>query len=207
MEGIKNILFDMGGVIISLDRMGAVDAFKKLGFDDIETYLGDFRQKGAFLEVEEGDINKEEFFEKIRKHIPAATDAEITDAFMGFVTGLPVEKLQLLRQLKEKGYRVMMLSNTNPVIFPVICEKYFTQEGLTVNDYFEDIFLSYEIKAAKPDPNAFKAVLDISGIKAEETLFIDDSQTNLSTSELFGFKTFLAPQNQDFSYFFESQNF
>lgn len=202
MEGIKNILFDMGGVLINLDRMEAVKAFEALGFADINNYLGDYGQQGAFLALEEGSISVEQFYDRIRTHIPAATDEQIADAFMQFLRGLPVSKLEMLRKLKAKGYRLMLLSNTNPVMYPHICETYFRQEGLTINDYFDDIFLSYELGAIKPDAKIFRMVIERSGVMADETLFIDDSQANLDASVRFGFETYLAPQNQDFSAIF-----
>ena len=202
MEGIKNILFDMGGVLIDLDRMEAVRAFEALGFTDVNKYLGDYGQQGAFLELEDGSITPAEFYDRIRQHIPQATDEQIADAFMQFLRGLPLYKLEMLRKLKAKGYRLMLLSNTNPVMFPRICDTYFRQEGLTVGDYFDDIFLSYEPKAIKPDEKIFRRVLEQSGVRADETLFIDDSQANLDASIRFGFETYLAPQNQDFSAIF-----
>jgi putative hydrolase of the HAD superfamily len=192
----------MGGVLINLDRMEAVKAFEALGFADINNYLGDYGQQGAFLALEEGSISVEQFYDRIRTHIPAATDEQIADAFMQFLRGLPVSKLEMLRKLKAKGYRLMLLSNTNPVMFPRICETYFRQEGLTINDYFDDIFLSYELGAIKPDAKIFRMVIERSGVMADETLFIDDSQANLDASVRFGFETYLAPQNQDFSAIF-----
>lgn len=192
----------MGGVLVDLDRMQAVKAFEALGFKDINDYLGDYGQKGAFLEMEDGRISEEEFYQEIRKKIPQATDEQIAHAFMQFLQGLPVYKLQMLRRLKEKGYRLMLLSNTNPLMFPRICDTYFKQEGLSIDDYFDDIFLSYELEGIKPDPKVFRKVLDISGVNPEETLFIDDSQTNLEASQIFGFETYLAPQNSDFSAIF-----
>ncbi|MGL4292668.1 MAG: HAD family hydrolase [Bacteroidales bacterium] len=199
MEGIKNILFDMGGVLIDLDRMKAVKAFEALGFSDINDYLGDYGQKGAFLEMEDGQISETEFYNRIRQHIPQASNEQIAHAFMQFLQGFPVYKLKMLRDLKEQGYRMMLLSNTNPLMFPRICDTYFKQEGLSINDYFDDIFLSYELGAIKPDSKIFRKVLEISGVKAEETLFIDDSAANLEASRYFGFETYLAPQNSDFS--------
>lgn len=203
MEGIKNILFDLGGVLIDLDRKQAVKAFESLGFTNVNDFLGDYGQKGAFMELEDGKISEAEFYDRIRQHVPDATDEQIADAFMQFLQGLPVYKLQMLRRLKEKGYRLMLLSNTNPLMFPRICDTYFRQEGLSIDDYFDDIFLSYELKAIKPAPAIFERVLEQSGVNAEETLFIDDSQENLDASQVFGFETYLAPQNQDFSHIFK----
>ncbi|MEG1616725.1 MAG: HAD family phosphatase [Bacteroidales bacterium] len=202
MNGIKNILFDMGGVLVDLNRHACIEAYENLGFNDVSEYLGDYGQKGEFLQLEEGSISSEIFFEKIRTHIPEASDAEITAAFCKFLVDMPLYKLEMLRKLKEKGYRLLLLSNTNPLLFPYICETYFTRQGLTISDYFTDLFLSYEIGAIKPDPKAFEAVIAGSGINPEETLFIDDSQENLDVAITFGFETYLAPQNSDFSSIF-----
>ncbi len=205
MKGIKNILFDLGGVLIDLDRSKSVDAFKKLGFDNIDDFLGDYGQKGPFLALEEGKFTEAEFYNAVREHIPNASDKEIADAFMQFLQGLPVEKLKMVRNLKEKGYRTMMLSNTNPVMFGPICETYFKQEGLDINAYFDDIFLSYELGCIKPDEKIYKRLIEKSGINPSETLFIDDSKANLDTAVTIGFETFLAPQYSDFSHIFEEK--
>ena len=202
MNGIKNILFDLGGVLVDLDRMACVHAFENLGFTNVKDFLGDYGQKGAFKELEEGKISKEEFFERIRTHIPQATDTEIAKAFQQFIQGLPVYKLKMLRDLKRRGYRVMLLSNNNPVVFPYICEQYFRQEGMTVKDYLDDIYLSYELQLLKPDTKIFQTLIERSGINPEETLFIDDSQDNLDVARYLGFETYLAPQNTDFSAIF-----
>ena len=79
---------------------------------------------------------------------------------------------------------------------------YFTQEGLTLEDYFDGIFLSYQIKAVKPDPEAFRQVIKLSGVIPEETLFIDDSQKNLDSASGFGFETLLSDEPDHFMKYF-----
>lgn len=202
MNQLKNILFDMGGVLVDLDRQSCVTAYEKLSFKHIDTLLGEYGQLGAFKELEEGVISESQFYDAIRQEIPQASNQEIAHAFIQFLQGLPVERLQLLRRLKAQGYRLLMLSNTNPVVFPYICENYFTQEGFTIHDYFETLFLSYELGAIKPDPKSFEEVILRSGIDPRETLFIDDSQENLRVAAQFGFETYLALPGVDFSHIF-----
>ncbi len=202
MEGIKNILFDLGGVLVDLDRFKAIAAFEKLGFTTIESYLGDYGQKGPFLALESGEIDEAEFYDAIRKEIPHASDEEIAHAFMLFLQGLPVSKLAMLRDLKAQGYRILMLSNTNAIMFPFICDTYFKQEGYDVHTYFDDIFLSYEMKAIKPEAKIFAQIIEKAGIDPTETLFIDDSQENLDAAQPFGFETYLAQPRTDFSHIF-----
>ena len=202
MEGIKNILFDLGGVLIDLDRSKAVTSFEKLGFARIASYLGDYGQKGPFLALEAGKISESEFYDAIRKEIPLASNEEIAQAFLPFLQGLPEAKLAMLRDLKSRGYRIMMLSNTNPIMFPIICETYFKQEGYTIDTYFDDIFLSYEMQAIKPEAKIFEQIIRETGIDPTETLFIDDSQENLEAAKPFGFETYLAPPRTDLSHIF-----
>lgn len=66
-QKIKNILFDLGGVIISLNKQEALNRFTAIGFPNIEDYLGEFRQEGIFLEYEEGKISPEGFYKEFRK--------------------------------------------------------------------------------------------------------------------------------------------
>ncbi|MDO5571513.1 MAG: HAD family phosphatase [Bacteroidales bacterium] len=196
MRGINNILFDMGGVLVDISRQSCVDAYLKLGFRDVNSYLGDYGQKGPFLKIENGELTEQQFYDAIHAIIPNASNKEIADAFNQFITGLPVYRLELLSLLKAKGYRLMLLSNTNPIVFEK-AKELFTQLGLTINNYFDDIFCSYQIKAIKPDPQAFQSVIEISGIVPEETLFIDDSQNNLNAAMAFGFETLLATDGMD----------
>lgn len=203
MEGIKNILFDLGGVLVNLNREACIEAYEKIGFKDIRSYLGDYGQKGPFKELEEGNIGVTEFYEQIRPLTDNATDEQIADAFKAFLVDFPIDKLQLLRSLKEKGYRMLLLSNTNEILFPFVCETYFRQEGLSITDYFDQLFLSYEMRALKPDERAFLHVIEHGGIQPEETLFIDDSQENLDRAAYLGFETYLAPPYSDFSHIFK----
>ena len=192
----------MGGVLIDIEKQCCVDAFLKLGFENIEDYLGDFEQKGAFMQLEEGSISENQFYESIREEIPNASNEEIAEAFNAFITGMCKGKLEMIEDLKSRGYRVLLLSNTNPIIFPYVCEKYFKSGDKDIDYYFDSTFLSYELGATKPNPNIFRELIKRSGIMPEETLFIDDSQANLDSAAQFGFETYLAKQSTDFSHIF-----
>ena len=66
---VKNIIFDMGGVLINLDQQRCMDSFKKLGFKDIETYIDPYTQECFFSDFETGNMSNEEFFESHRRGI------------------------------------------------------------------------------------------------------------------------------------------
>ena len=109
---IKNLLFDLGGVIMDIEKENCVQAYRELGLRNAEKYFGEFSQQGPFMLLEEGAISADEFHAYLRPELPAeVTDAQIDEAFCKFLTGIPVHRLAALRQLRRR-YKVFMLSNT-----------------------------------------------------------------------------------------------
>ena len=100
---IKNLLFDLGGVIMDLDRERCVRAFRKLGMENPDEFLGLYGQQGEFLRLEAGEIDAKEFHRRVRPLFrdPSVTDAEIDEAFNEFLIGIPVERLKALRELRK----------------------------------------------------------------------------------------------------------
>lgn len=204
MCGIRNLLFDLGGVIIDLDRQRCVDALVALGDSHAEELLGLYGQQGEFMKLEAGEISAADFLTYMHSRVgQEISDSEIVEAINAFLIGIPIERLQLLRQLRKR-FRVMMLSNTNPIMFDTKIADCFAQEGLTVEDYFDDIFLSYRLKTCKPSAAIFEQVIASSHIVPQETLFFDDSQKNLEAAAALGFRTHLVTLDCDITSFFNS---
>ncbi len=185
-SGIKNIIFDLGGVIIDLDRNRAVSALTALGLKEADSLLGLYRQEEPFLGLETGRIEAGAFFDLIREKCPGATDSQITEAFDRFLIGIPTHRLERLRQLRRNGYRLYVLSNTNPVMYNGWITNAFRAEGLTINDYFDGIVASFQELTCKPDPTIFQRVLTRYGLKPEETLMLDDSAANCDAARSVG---------------------
>ncbi len=177
-DGIRNIVFDLGGVVIDLCRENAVAALRALGLKEADQMLGLYRQEEPFLGLETGRITAGEFFETIRRSCPGASDTQITEAFNAFLVSLPIERLERLRLLRREGYRVFALSNTNPVMFHSWIARAFRQEGMQVNDYFDGIVASFEELCCKPDPAIFRTVLRRYSLDPAQTLMLDDSEKN-----------------------------
>lgn len=197
-QEIKNILFDFGGVIVSLDKQVALNRFTEIGFPNIEEYLGEFRQKGIFLEYEEGKINREDFVSEFRKlsNKEDVTAEQIDYAWLGFLDGIPEYKFQLLKDLRKK-YNVYLLSNTNPSVMGWAMSKDFSPEGVPISAYFDKCYLSFEIGCAKPDREIFDFIIADSKINPAETLFFDDGKANIEISEKLGFQAYLTNQDED----------
>lgn len=197
---IKNLLFDLGGVIMDLDRDRCVRAFEALGMKDADDFLGVYGQKGAFLALESGEIGAGEFHEAVKPLIgrPDVTDAEIDTAFNQFLVGIPVHRLEALRELR-KDYGIYLLSNTNPIMMEGKIPEEFRKEGREMADYFDGIFTSYEAKCCKPGKAIFDYAGKEGGLVPEETLFFDDSQANVDAARSYGFKAVLVKPGDEFA--------
>ena len=199
LKGIKNIVFDLGGVLITLDREEAVNRFKEMGLGNVAELLSAYHQKGIFLELEEGKLSQEEFYEAVRKEAGRFISNEtINYGWMGFMKEVPEYKLTLLEELREKGYRLYLLSNTNPVIMSWAFSSAFSPQGKSIDYYFDRLYLSYQIGYTKPHPEIFRFMFNDSGMLPSESLFIDDGAANVEMGEKLGMKTYLAANGEDF---------
>ncbi len=197
-NGVRNLLFDLGGVIMNLRRENCVVALQKLGLKEAEELLGLYCQSGPFLMLEEGKLSPAEFRKEICNKIGKHIDDEVIDsAFNEFLIGIPLARLHQLEELR-KDYKIYMLSNTNAIMFDSRIKEEFEQDGKSVKDYFDGICVSYEEGCAKPDRQIFVNLLKKFNIKAEETLFFDDSQKNLDAAEEMGFHTWLVEPGTEF---------
>lgn len=178
VQGIENVIFDLGGVVIDLDRDRAVRALETLGLKDADDMLGLYRQKEPFLGLETGRVKAGEFFDLLREQCPGATDTMLTTAFNEFLVDIPVERLEMLRRMRMAGYRIFVLSNTNPVMYNSWIASAFRKESGTINDYFDGIVTSFQELTCKPDPEIFATVLRRYGLDPACTLMLDDSDAN-----------------------------
>lgn len=195
---IKNLLFDLGGVIMDLDRGRCVKAFEALGMKDADDFLGLYGQKGAFLALEAGEIDAEEFHEEVRKLMShPVSDEEIDAAFNQFLVGIPVERLRALRELRKR-YPVYLLSNTNPIMMNSKIAEEFRKEGKEITDYFDGIVTSYEAKCCKPARGIFDYAVEKCGIQPEETLFFDDSEKNVKAARQYGYQAVVVNPGDEF---------
>lgn len=198
-KGIKNLLIDLGGVLINLDRQRCIENFQKLGLSNVDDLLDIRNQDGILMQQEKGLITPAEFRDGVRKMIgKAVSDQQIDAAWNSFLVDIPTQKLDLLLKLREK-YVVYLLSNTNPIHWEWTCTHLFPYRTFEVEDYFEKTYLSFEMKMAKPDPEIFQAIIEDAGIEPKETFFIDDSEMNCQTARELGISTYTAKAGEDWS--------
>lgn len=185
---IKNIIFDLGGVIITIDQDEAVRRFKELGLADADKWLDPYTQTGFFGDVESGKITAEEFRLKLSSVVGRDLSFdECKYGWLGYRKEMPAYKLEALRELRQKGFRLILLSNTNPYMMSWAQSGEFDGKGNTLDSYFDASYKSYELKTMKPDAAFFKAVLEGEGINPAESVFIDDGRKNIEAGESLGF--------------------
>ena len=130
------------------------------------------------------------------------TDSEIAAAYSAFLVGIPVAKLRQIMRLREAGVRTYVLSNNNPAAMVAI-RGAFTADGHTMDDYFDKIYLSYELHELKPSEAIFRKVIADSGVMPAETLFIDDGRKNVDAAQALGFAVYMPAPGEDFGHLFE----
>lgn len=197
----KNLVFDLGGVILDINRNRCVEQMLKIGFNDIDTYLGLYKQQGMILDVETGRITAGEFYDAVREHTGNRTlkDKEIQDAFTAFITGLPLNRIEALRNYRCAGYKLYVLSNTNPVMFHSVIDKLFREvSGGNIYSVFDGVITSFECRACKPEPEIFRELLERFNLNAEESLFFDDGESNCTAARALGIDSLLVPPGKDF---------
>ena len=185
---IRNLIFDLGGVLVSLDRQRCLGNFSsQLGFDNFGDYLNAYAQKGFFAKFESGEINAEQFRNEVRERCTkeGVTDQMIDSSLNSFLTHVDSYKVKLLLDLKQK-YNLLLLSNVNPIAWGRCCELFLEAYGVDIEDVFEKLYLSYEMECSKPGKEIFQKLISDSGIVPEETLFIDDSAANIEAGKEFG---------------------
>lgn len=196
MVDIQNIVFDLGGVIISLDKDRSIKRFKEIGVKNIESYLDAYEQKGLFLELENGGVDAESFCSELSKSVGRELSLdEVAHCWLGFAAEVPVYKLDYILELRKK-YNVFILSNTNPFIYEWAKTSGFSDAGRPVTDYCDRFYASYELKVTKPNPHIFELMIKDSGMQPDKTLFVDDGRLNIETAKQLGFATY-QPENRE----------
>ncbi len=180
MAKIKNLLFDLGGVLLNIDYNKTADAFKKLGAQQFEELYSQSGANHLFEELETGKISDNDFYTAIQQYCyPSTTKEQLETAWNAILLNFRITSIEYLSGLKEK-YNIYLLSNTNSIHLKAFGKIFEAEIGnACLDDYFIKAYYSHKIHLRKPYPSTYQFVLDDAGIKAEQTLFIDDSIVNI----------------------------
>jgi HAD superfamily hydrolase (TIGR01509 family) len=183
------IVFDLGGVILNIDYQLTIKAFEALGFKTFNEQYSKMQQSGLFDKLEKGLIGEAEFVATIKQDIPTATDQEIINAWNALILDFPIERLNLLVNLKSE-VDIYLLSNTNEIhlkAFNQVLKNEFELDSL--ESEFNKLYLSHEIHARKPEAAAFEIILKENKLSADRVLFIDDSPQHIEAAKKLGLHT------------------
>jgi HAD superfamily hydrolase (TIGR01509 family) len=198
---IKNIIFDLGAVLLNLDMLRTEAAFAALIGDkklhqSIQRQL--FEQK-LFSKFETNEIKEAEFIETLKSVTPhPLNEKQIRTAWSAMLLDFPASRIEFLKNLKSEGYKIFLLSNINSIHLEDVYANFQEEHGnLNFDGLFDKPYYSHLIGRRKPDSETYLFVLEDAGIEASQTLFIDDNADNISGAKKAGLHTIHHQANGD----------
>lgn len=202
---IKNLIFDLGGVILDLSVDATLQSFAKLSGIETNKVRQLFANSPEFESYEKGEISDADFRSFVRRlYNIEASDKVLDDCWNAMLVGFPLKKLQLLQSLK-KSHKVFLLSNTNNIHVHYINNTLLPRVNQTsLDEFFHRSYYSHLLKKRKPDAEIFQQVLELENLDPVQTLFLDDNKSNVESAGKLGIKTVhVVNSNMIFDYFHE----
>lgn len=176
---------------MNIDYNRTSDAFIRLGVKDFKSMYDQFSADELFAKFETGSVTQDHFYKEMISRDDTLTADSITNAWNAMLLNFRVKSFHFLEELAKK-YNLYLLSNTN-IIHKTSFDEIFTRETgeQSIDHYFKKVYYSHQVGLRKPDADIFEFLLKDAGIKAEETLFIDDTHNNIEAAKNLGIKTHL----------------
>ena len=199
----RNLIFDLGGILLDIHPERTFEAFASMGIDKALLTEKYTLANTTMLAYEMGNISSAELCDYVTTLLPAGAEPmqreelhkRIADAWCSLIGDLPLYKWQRLTELMSAGHNIYLLSNTNEIHWREIAKQINALEGRPVESYFTHIFLSYKMHMCKPDEKIFARVLEEAGLQACDTLFFDDSPANCEAARKVGIESVLVERN------------
>lgn len=195
---IKNLILDMGGVILDVDYKKIFEEFKKFGCKNIQTFFTQQAQIPLVDDFEKGLISPDEFRKEVRKITNLnIEDKDLNIVWNSMILGVRKEDVELLKTLRKKYDKIFLFSNTNEIHIESVKCLFFKTLGYDVfSTMFDKVYFSNEIHLRKPDVESFDFVVNDAKVEKKETLFIDDTSQNILGAEKSGLNAYLLDNNQ-----------
>jgi HAD superfamily hydrolase (TIGR01509 family) len=185
---IKNIIFDLGGVLLNVEMKKTIEAFARLGWKETEQKASTQNRLSVFENLETGADSLIRFRENIREMLPGRpADDEIDHAWNAMLIDFFPGTVDYLSQLKS-GYSLYLLSNTNALHLNHFREIFFNDYSFPIDNLFKKTYYSHEIGFRKPNPMAYLKVLEDAALIPGKTLFVDDLKPNTDAAAELGMK-------------------
>jgi FMN phosphatase YigB (HAD superfamily) len=188
-SAIKNIVFDLGAVIIPIDFEKTFNAFSNLSSLSVEEIKHRYQSTSLFINFEKGIIGNFAFLKELRVLLEAdseITDQQLIDAWNTLLLPIPKERIDRIKVLAST-YRLFLLSNTNPIHIKDVNRILFECTQVPALEYlFETTWYSYDLGLIKPGIEIYKTILQIKELQANETVFLDDNADNIAGAKSAG---------------------
>ncbi len=191
VPSVKNLIFDLGGVILDLSVDHTLESFARLSNLPKEEVQNLYVSTPGFLQYEKGAMDDRAFRDFVRATFSiSADDAAIDECWNAMLRGIPEIKLDLLTRLQNE-FRVFLLSNTNGIHLEYINGVMLSasRDKRQLDHYFHKAYYSHRMGKRKPDAEIFEQVLEENRLVPEETLFLDDYAVNIEGARSLGIKT------------------
>jgi len=190
IQGIKHIIFDLGGVLLNIDYGLTEKAFIDAGIVDFPVLYSQLQQTPLFDNWEMGKMPKDEFIKALQQASETSiTEQQIITAWNAMLLDFPVRRLQILQQLRLY-YDLFLLSNTNEVHEEEFNRILMQSHGIpNIGVFFDKVYFSHRVGLRKPMKEIFNRVLEENQLKPNQTLFIDDSPQHIIAAKALGIQT------------------
>lgn len=191
MNKIKNIIFDLGGVIYDIRYENIAEAFARHGVTDLGEFYSSSFQTSEFTRFELGLMSVPDFRNYVREATHTNLDDDAVDEIINAILiDIPFKRIELLMALKGK-YRVFLFSNTNQINYDYYTRRMWERYSIDIfKTCFDACYFSHQIHLRKPDPEGFRLIVREQGLIPSETVFIDDIAQNLEGAQQVGLRTF-----------------
>jgi glucose-1-phosphatase len=196
---IRNLIFDLGNVLLDIDLPAIPKGFQALFGADYEAVMQQLQAQRIFQLYETGGISTDEFVDNIRLAGPTPLSAEsVIDVWNSIFIGVPPERFAMLERLRDR-YGIFLLSNINELHADWIDAYMLREHGIAhfQSQYFDGAYYSHLIRLRKPDAASYEYVLADAELKAHECLFIDDLAENIAGAEAVGIQGLWHPLGSD----------
>lgn len=198
---IKNIVFDMGNVLIRYAPAQFIQTFTS-NVEHQELLLKEIFYSPEWIEYDRGTITKKEIVEKATKQLPEeihTSVSEVMDTWYEEMTPI-VEMKEIIRKLKENGYNIYLLSNVSQ-------DFYRFKEVIPGLDYFDGTFASSDWKCIKPEAEIYQKFFEHFTLEPSECFFIDDLPINIEAAKSQGMEGYAFDGNiEDLVSYFEKND-
>ena len=173
---IRNIVFDMGNVIIRFDRDAFIDRFG-VTEEERKILLREIFLSPEWVMMDRGTLTDEQAADILCPRVPEHL-RDIARKLIGF-WDRPIIEVEgiypLIEELKSKGYGIYLLSNAS-------CRQPDYWQRVPASRFFDGTLISYSVKLVKPMPEIYEKFFETFSLKREECFFIDDSPANIEAS-------------------------